>query len=117
MDIREVFALNLRRARKAKGLSQEALTHEADVDRTYVSALERSEYSATIDMVDKLAKALARISHRIECIGAANQRKVLCHKHFSPNRGAPRCRQSVFRICLDLNRLKDAMWWRRLTPA
>jgi transcriptional regulator with XRE-family HTH domain len=34
------------------------LAHEADVDRTYVSALERSEYSATIDMVDKLAKAL-----------------------------------------------------------
>src|SRR5712691_2552653 len=41
MDIREVFALNLRKARNAKGLSQEALAHEADVDRTYVSALER----------------------------------------------------------------------------
>ncbi len=24
---------------------------------------------------------LARISHRIECIGAANQRNVLCHNH------------------------------------
>jgi len=58
MHIREVFALNLRRARNAKGLSQEALAHEADVDRTYVSALERSVYSATIDRVDKLAKAL-----------------------------------------------------------
>lgn len=58
MDIREVFALNLRRARNAKGLSQEALAHEADVDRTYISALERSEYSATIDMVDRLAKTL-----------------------------------------------------------
>ena len=58
MHIREVFALNLRRARNARGLSQEALVHEADVDRTYVSALERSKYSATIDMVDKLAKAL-----------------------------------------------------------
>ena len=58
MDIREVFARNLRRARNAKGLSQEALAHEADIDRTYVSALERSQYSATIDMVDKLAKAL-----------------------------------------------------------
>jgi transcriptional regulator with XRE-family HTH domain len=58
MDIREAFARNLRKARNAKGLSQEALAHEADIDRTYVSALERSEYSATIDMVDKLAKAL-----------------------------------------------------------
>jgi transcriptional regulator with XRE-family HTH domain len=58
MEIREVFARNLRKARNAKGLSQEALAHEADIDRTYVSALERSVYSATIDMVDKLAKAL-----------------------------------------------------------
>src|SRR5258708_36187964 len=49
---------SLRRARKAEGLSQEALAHEADVDRTYFSALERSVYSATIDMIDKLAKAL-----------------------------------------------------------
>jgi len=42
--IREVFALNLRRARNAKGLSQEELAHEADVDRSYVSAPERSKY-------------------------------------------------------------------------
>jgi ribosome-binding protein aMBF1 (putative translation factor) len=58
MDIREVFARNLRKARNAKGLSQESLAHEASIDRTYVSALERSEYSATIVMVDKLARAL-----------------------------------------------------------
>ena len=50
MDIREVFARNLRKARNARCLSQEALAHEADVDRTYVSALERgvSRRHATI---------------------------------------------------------------------
>jgi transcriptional regulator with XRE-family HTH domain len=58
MDIREVFARNLRKARNARGLSQEALAYEANIDRTYVSALERSQYSATIVMVDKLARAL-----------------------------------------------------------
>ena len=58
MDIREVFARNLRKARNAKGLSQEALAHEAEVDRTYISALERAVYSATIDMVEKLATVL-----------------------------------------------------------
>jgi transcriptional regulator with XRE-family HTH domain len=58
MDIREVFARNLRKARAAKGLSQEVLAHEAEVDRTYISALERCVYSATIDMVDKLARVL-----------------------------------------------------------
>ena len=58
MDIREVFARNLRKARHARGLSQEALAHEAEVDRTYISALERCVYGATIDMVDKLAAVL-----------------------------------------------------------
>ena len=58
MHIREVFPRNLRKARNTKGLSQEALAYEAEVDRTYISALERCEYSATIDMVDKLATAL-----------------------------------------------------------
>lgn len=58
MDIREVFARNLRKFRQARGLSQEALAHEAGVDRTYISALERSVYSASITMVDKLATIL-----------------------------------------------------------
>ena len=58
MEIREVFARNLRKARQAKGLSQEALAHDAGIDRTYISALERGVYSATIDMVDKLADVL-----------------------------------------------------------
>ena len=58
MRIREVFARNLRKARHEKGLSQEALAYEAEVDRTYISALERGVYGATIDMVDKLAMVL-----------------------------------------------------------
>jgi ABC-type multidrug transport system fused ATPase/permease subunit len=53
---------------------------------------------------------LARISHTIECIGAANQRKLLCCNDLSPIRGAPRCPQSVPRISLGLNPLKDARW-------
>ena len=58
MDIREVFAINLKKARRAKGVSQEELAHRADIDRTYVSLLERRMYSATIDVVAKLADAL-----------------------------------------------------------
>ena len=58
MDIREVFARNLRNLRREKGMSQEALADEAGVDRTYISALERSAYSASITMVEKLAKVL-----------------------------------------------------------
>jgi transcriptional regulator with XRE-family HTH domain len=58
VDIRDVLALNLRRLRQAKGLSQEELAHQAKIDRTYVSALERSVYAAGIDVVDRLARVL-----------------------------------------------------------
>jgi transcriptional regulator with XRE-family HTH domain len=56
VDIRDVLALNLRGLRQAKGLSQEELAHQAEIDRTYVSALERSVYAAGIDVVDRLAR-------------------------------------------------------------
>jgi len=58
MNIREVFARNLRRYRRAARLSQEELAHQSDLDRTYISSLERSVYAASIDVVDRLATAL-----------------------------------------------------------
>jgi len=58
MEIREVLSLNLRACRLAKGLSQEELAHRADIDRTYISALERGKFAASIDVVDRLARAL-----------------------------------------------------------
>jgi len=53
-----VLALNLKTLRQAKGMSQEELAHRADIDRTYISSLERSIYNASIDVVDRLASAL-----------------------------------------------------------
>ena len=58
MEIREVLAVNLRKHRRAQGLSQEELAHRADIDRTYISALERSVYAAGIDVVDRIARVL-----------------------------------------------------------
>lgn len=58
MDIREIFAKNLRLARQAKGFSQEELAHRAEIDRTYISSLERCMYSPSIEILDRLAKAL-----------------------------------------------------------
>lgn len=58
MNIREIFAQNLRARRQALSVSQEELAHRAEIDRTYVSALERCAYSASIDVVDRLATAL-----------------------------------------------------------
>ncbi len=58
MDIRVAFAENLRKFRKAAGLSQEELAHIAGIERSYVSMLERRLNSPTIDMVAKLAAAI-----------------------------------------------------------
>ncbi len=58
MSAREILATNLRSFRRRQGLSQEELAYRADIDRTYVSALERAVYGATIDVLEKLARAL-----------------------------------------------------------
>ena len=52
------MARNLKRYRREKGFSQEELAHRADIDRTYVSSLERRVYAAGIDVLDRLAVAL-----------------------------------------------------------
>ena len=54
-----MLAKNLRRMRQQKKLSQEELAHRAGLDRTYVSALERCVYAASIDVLDRLAEVLA----------------------------------------------------------
>ena len=53
-----MLARNLRKARQAQGLSQEELAHRAQIDRTYISSLERSIYAASIEVVDRLAAVL-----------------------------------------------------------
>ncbi|WP_241911808.1 helix-turn-helix domain-containing protein [Telmatospirillum siberiense] len=53
-----MLARNLRIYRQARGLSQEELAHRAAIDRTYISALERCVYGASIDVVGRLAEAL-----------------------------------------------------------
>lgn len=58
MKIRERVARNLRRLRREKSLSQEELAHRAKVNRNYVGMLEREEYSASVDTLEKLASAL-----------------------------------------------------------
>jgi transcriptional regulator with XRE-family HTH domain len=58
MELRKVFAKNLKQLRTAAGLSQEELAFRADIDRTYVSALERGIYNASVITIERLADAL-----------------------------------------------------------
>ena len=57
-DARAVLAANLRRLRKERGLSQEALAYEAGLNRTFVSSVERRERNISLDNIARLAAAL-----------------------------------------------------------
>lgn len=48
----------MRRLRVERGLAQDRLALEADVDRTFVSRLERKLENPSIGVVEKLAQAL-----------------------------------------------------------
>lgn len=52
------FARVLRRQRLARGLSQEALAHDAGLHRTYVGLVERGLRNPTIEVGHALAQAL-----------------------------------------------------------
>lgn len=58
MKGRERIAWNLRRIRSGQGISQENLAVDADVDRSYISGIENSQFNATVDILDRLADAL-----------------------------------------------------------
>lgn len=52
------FGLVLRELRKRQGLSQEKLAQVAEMERNYVSLLERGQNSASVKNIFSLAKAL-----------------------------------------------------------
>lgn len=57
-DLRGVLAYRIRSLRVAKGWSQERLALECDLDRTYVSAVERSQWNVSLSNIERLAVAL-----------------------------------------------------------
>jgi transcriptional regulator with XRE-family HTH domain len=57
-DLREAFAANVRRLRHAKGISQEDLAHEAGINRSYMSKLEKGASYPGLEIIAKLATVL-----------------------------------------------------------
>jgi transcriptional regulator with XRE-family HTH domain len=58
MDLRQLFATNLRRIRHQRKLSQEALAHDAGVDRAYLSRVERGVTHVGLEIIGKLSDVL-----------------------------------------------------------
>jgi transcriptional regulator with XRE-family HTH domain len=57
-QLRDVIARNLRLHRAERGWSQERLALESGLNRTYLSAVERSEQNISVDNIARLAAAL-----------------------------------------------------------
>lgn len=58
MDLRQLFATNLRRLRHERKVSQEQLAHDAEVDRAYLSRVERAVTYVGLEIIEKLAEIL-----------------------------------------------------------
>lgn len=55
---RRAFGARVRELRVARGISQEALAHAADLDRSYVGGIERGELNVSLDNIHRIARAL-----------------------------------------------------------
>jgi transcriptional regulator with XRE-family HTH domain len=59
-DLRASLAHDIKAARTRAGLSQEALAFAADIDRTYVSQLERGIANPSIQVLQHVADAVGK---------------------------------------------------------
>lgn len=55
---RAAFGARVRELRTGHGWSQEDFAHRANLDRTYVSGIERGTRNPTLDIIHRLARAL-----------------------------------------------------------
>ena len=57
-DICVRFGRRVRQLRTDRGLSQEQLAHQADLDRTYISGIERGRRNVALRAIEKVAAGL-----------------------------------------------------------
>jgi len=53
------FGNNVKRLRKSRGWSQEELAIRAELHRTYIGSIERSERNVSILNIERIARALS----------------------------------------------------------
>lgn len=58
-DWRKLFGQNVRRVRQHRGLTQEQLAFEADIDLTYVGGIERGKRNPSLIVMAAIADALS----------------------------------------------------------
>jgi transcriptional regulator with XRE-family HTH domain len=57
MDLKRAMAINVRRERQARKLTQEELAHRAGLSARYLGSIERATVSASVTVLGRLAQA------------------------------------------------------------
>ena len=65
MDAVVLLGLNVRKFRKLRGMTQEQLGLDTEMERSYVSDLERGTRNPSVRAVERLARALGVESHQL----------------------------------------------------
>jgi transcriptional regulator with XRE-family HTH domain len=65
MDLKEAFGKVIKKLREQRKLSQQELADYSEVDRTYISDLERGLYYPTLNTIYKLAEVLKIKPHEL----------------------------------------------------
>lgn len=75
MTLDEAFGTILREFRVSRGITQEKLAFDADLDRTFISLLERGQRQPSLTTIFRLSRALGvspnELIQRIEDISSA----------------------------------------------
>lgn len=108
-DIAKVLGQRIRNYRIAKGLKQEKLAELAECHRTYIGQIERGEKNATIESIEKIAKALnISLSQLFEKLGPEEDDvcniPLECYEFLSSKTLEEQ--EHIYRILLEIDKYK-----------
>lgn len=77
MDLKEVVAINLRRLRHAKRMTQEELAERAGLSARYLGGMERADVSASVTVLGRVADALdVEAAELVRATAPGNRKKT-----------------------------------------
>lgn len=108
-DIAKIIGQRIRNNRTKLGLSQETLAELSGCHPTYIGQLERGEKNATIESIEKIAKALdLPLSKLFEKLGGnkSDDRDIAldCYEFVSAKSKAEQ--QQIYKILMEMDKYK-----------
>jgi transcriptional regulator with XRE-family HTH domain len=82
MSIRENFGQRLKVLRQHRKMSQDDVSLASGVDRSYISEIETGKSSPTLDIVDKIAKALNVSTEELFIFGVSEPERTYDGEHY-----------------------------------